>query len=101
MHQERLSKMAAACGFAVSLSVPVFACKPALRQVEVIAIANRAAVRAGYSLGDFQDPVARFEAEHKDCIWSVAYDGKLRMPGNYFLVIVRDRSKRTQVVGGK
>jgi hypothetical protein len=72
-----------------------------LTQAEAVRIAGEAAVKHGYRLADYEEPQAHYEFTHKDRTWVIFYVGKVRLPGNHFLVWVDDRTGEVRVVGGK
>jgi hypothetical protein len=71
-----------------------------LHRSEVISIAKQAAALEGYHLGAYKRPTARFEIGPEGKTWSVSFDGKDLIPGNFFEVMVDDRTRETRIVGG-
>ena len=78
----------------------VTATPPRLTTDAVLRLSARAAERHGYKLQEFEEPRAP-KFEPKDQTWAVFYQGKLRKPGNHFLVIVHDYKQTTEVIEGE
>jgi len=74
---------------------------PHLTKSQAVLAASQAGQAAGYSLGDYEDPDVYFELSDKDRTWSVFYQGRVLRPGNFFLVVVDDRTTATRVVAGR
>ena len=68
---------------------------------EVVRTANRAAVAAGYSLAEYRDPELHFELLERDRTWTVRYDRPVSYPGSDFLVVVDERTGKTEVLRGE
>jgi hypothetical protein len=70
-------------------------------------IAEAEAHRKHVTLSSFQPPWFRYEyaVYHPDSgdgyyVWAFSYEGKVRAPGNYFLIIVDDLTKHAEFVPG-
>jgi len=72
-----------------------------LTKSQAVLAASQAGQAAGYCLADYEDPDAHFELSDKDRTWSVFYQGRVLRPGNFFLVVVDDRTTATRVVAGR
>lgn len=72
-----------------------------LSQADAIRIAAEAATKHGYRLSKFKPPRAEHEVTRKDATWSVFYEGKEPIPGNHFIVSVKDQSGEAQVMPGQ
>ena len=85
--------------------------RPRMSEVEVIQIANAAAVAEGFRLSEYKAPEARFEFPDRNRTWMVMYNLKLPNPWGpplpkpqsahgaprHFFVVVDDRTRRAQV----
>ncbi len=71
-----------------------------LSKQEAIRIAAAAATKKGYRVADYSPPTADFELAYKDGTWTVSFIGKVPAPGRFFLVVVYDKSGKTEVFPG-
>jgi hypothetical protein len=73
-----------------------------LSQQEVIQIASRAAMDAGYKVVDYKPPEAYFQYVRKDGSWTVFFVRKPPTPpGGHFQVSVDDKTGKTQLMRGE
>jgi hypothetical protein len=72
--------------------------KTRLSPSEAVAVASSAAKKSGTSLEKFRQTSLCFDASKNR--WTVYFDGVEPMPGNHFLVWVRDDTGSTQIKGG-
>ena len=70
-----------------------------LNEVDVLALANEAATKSGYSLEDYKKPKIHFELTKKGR-WTVFFYSKLN-PLIHFLVWVDDQTGNTEVMLGE
>jgi hypothetical protein len=75
--------------------------KTKLTAEKAIALANAEASKQGFDLDKYNSPKAHYETGSKDKIWTVFYDGKVKMPGHHFLVVVDDETNDCQLMRGK
>jgi len=75
--------------------------KPTMTKADVVAIANAEASRQGYDLEEYETPRAEYEFTANDQTWSVFYEGKEKVPGNHFLIIINDRTGNCQLMRGE
>jgi hypothetical protein len=68
---------------------------------EVIKIANAEAVSKGIDLSKYEEPEAEFEVVGKEWKWTVSYEGKVKAPGNHFLVWVEDSDGSAEYMAGE
>jgi hypothetical protein len=85
--------------------------RPQMSEVEVIQVANAAAVAKGFRLNEYRAPQARFEYPDRNRTWRVMYDLKLPTPWGppipkpqsahgaprHIFVIVDDKTRHTRV----
>ncbi len=67
---------------------------PRLKEPEVIEIAKSVAAKKGHDLSNYEMFDVTFSAKNKN--WSVHLNGKSRIIGDHFSVIVDDRKKTTR-----
>jgi hypothetical protein len=73
---------------------------PQINQENAIQLAKKAAIKSGYKIEDYKEPVAHFEFTRKNKTWTVFFDAR----GNslsHFLVWVDDKTGKTNVVPGE
>ena len=75
--------------------------EPTLKEAGVIKLSNAAAQKKGYRLADYGPPKAHYEYVHKDGSWSVFYEGKRRLPGNHFIVVIQDKTQKVELMPGE
>jgi len=85
--------------FAILAAGHAFAGDPLLKQEEVIALANAAAIKDGIDLTHFSPPQARYVS--KNDAWFVHFQGKVLKPGAFFEVRLDDKTKTPQILPGK
>jgi hypothetical protein len=91
------------CVAMVALSLiflSAFANNPKMKEVEVIIIAKKAVVKAGYKIEEFKEPTVRFESTEKDRTWMVLFVEKVN-PLRSFLVLVNDETGETEIMPGE
>src|SRR5438093_8715036 len=115
----RMTTVHKRCAFAVAISLVCLAAyfastrlhRARMPQADVIQVANTAASAAGFHLGEYNAPVARFEFPERDRTWTVMYSLRVRAPWNpplpalestrgapsHFLVTVDDKTRRTRL----
>jgi hypothetical protein len=72
-----------------------------LSQAEVLEIARNAAAKEGIALKDFGPPQTRYELLDGEWRWLVFYPGIEDKPGNFFNVLVNDRTRAADVLLGE
>jgi hypothetical protein len=75
--------------------------KTNLSQDEVVSLANAEAAREGFDLAEYEAPRCSYDPARKDEKWTVFYDGKVKYPGNHFLVWVNDQTSACQLMRGE
>jgi len=71
------------------------------RKRVAVALANAEAIRRGYDLKEFETPRCEYDASKPDNAWTVLYDGKVKAPGNHFLVWVNDQTGQCKLMPGE
>ena len=72
-----------------------------LSQAEVLEIAHAAALKEGLAPKDFGPPQSRYELLDGEWRWLVFYPGIEDKPGNFFNVLINDRTRAADVLLGE
>jgi hypothetical protein len=74
---------------------------PSLSRTEALEIAHAAALREGANLSAYGSPEARYEVLDGKGRWVVFYAGVEEKPGNFFNVLIDDRTRAADILGGE
>ena len=82
-------------------SVPniLFAATPRLIEQEVLRIANEWVTKMGSTLSNYDPPQTAYD--RNDDVWIVLYQGKQYSRGNYFMIVVHDKTGKTHLIPGE
>jgi hypothetical protein len=82
-------------------SVPgiLLAATPRLIEREVIRIANEWVTRMGSTLSNFEPPQTAYDKN--DDVWIVLYQGKQYSRGNYFMIVIHDKTGKSYLIPGE
>ncbi len=72
-----------------------------LTQNEVVGLANHKAQSKGYDLAKYESPRVEYESKGEGGKWTLLYEGKIKAPGNHFLVWVNDTTRKCTLMSGE
>ena len=84
-----------------SWSVPgiLLAATPRLMEQEAIRIADEWVTKMGSTLSSFEPPQTAYDKN--DDVWIVLYQGKQYARGNYFMIVIHDKTGKSYLIPGE
>lgn len=74
---------------------------PKKNKNSIINLANQKATQEGFDLTKYDTPHAEYDSTAKEQEWTVFYEGKIKKPGNHFLVWVNDDNGNCELMRGE
>ncbi len=68
---------------------------------DAVNVATQYAADNGISLDAYDEPRVSGDVFEGERFWAVLYDGKTRMPGNHFMLLINDDTRAIEYVPGE